>query len=160
MIVKWGDHFGQRTVWSFIFFLNYVYLEIWPSVLYFCSPSTYLRKLEKIDLLICHSSIERNREIIIKSYVSSSSWATPMSFVSINSTNPRIKPWKYHEKILKFGRTVKWHFLRRLFDFFYSKKIFFFSSSYQKDPRLPYEVSFFSALWMVSLESWKRGCPN
>ena len=40
---KWfsngGDHFGQRTSWSFIYFLNYPYLENWPSVLYFCSPS-------------------------------------------------------------------------------------------------------------------------
>jgi hypothetical protein len=23
-----------------------------------------------------------------------------------------------------------------------------------------YEASFFSALWMVSSESWERGCPN
>ena len=35
----WDNHFGQSTIWSLIYFLNYVYLEIWPSVLYFCSPS-------------------------------------------------------------------------------------------------------------------------
>ena len=29
-----------------------------------------------------------------------------------------------------------------------------------KNPALLYEVSFFSALWMVFLESWKRSCPN
>jgi hypothetical protein len=29
-----------------------------------------------------------------------------------------------------------------------------------KNPALLYEESFFSALWMVSSESWKRGCPN
>ena len=29
-----------------------------------------------------------------------------------------------------------------------------------KNPVLLYEVSFFSALWMVFPESWKRSCPN
>ena len=29
-----------------------------------------------------------------------------------------------------------------------------------KNPALIYEVSFFSALWMVFPESWKRSCPN
>jgi hypothetical protein len=29
-----------------------------------------------------------------------------------------------------------------------------------KNPALLYEVSFFSALWMVFPESWKRSCPN
>ena len=29
-----------------------------------------------------------------------------------------------------------------------------------KNPALLYEVSFFSALWMVLPESWKRSCPN
>ena len=29
-----------------------------------------------------------------------------------------------------------------------------------KNPALLYEVSFFSALWMFFLESWKRSCPN
>ena len=29
-----------------------------------------------------------------------------------------------------------------------------------KNPALLYEVSFFSALWMVFPESWKRCCPN
>ena len=33
------DHFGKRTAWSPIYFLNYAYLEIWPSVLFFYSPS-------------------------------------------------------------------------------------------------------------------------
>ena len=30
----WGNHFGKRTAWSLIYFLNYAYLEIWPSVLF------------------------------------------------------------------------------------------------------------------------------
>ena len=29
-----------------------------------------------------------------------------------------------------------------------------------KNPALSYEVSFFSVLWMVFPESWKRICPN
>ena len=29
-----------------------------------------------------------------------------------------------------------------------------------KNPALLYEVSFFSALWIVFPESWKRSCPN
>ena len=29
-----------------------------------------------------------------------------------------------------------------------------------KNPALLYEVSFFSALWMLFPESWKRSCPN
>ena len=39
MIPPWDNHFGKRTAWSLIYFLNYAYLEIWPSVLFFCSPS-------------------------------------------------------------------------------------------------------------------------
>ena len=35
--------------------------------------------------------------------------------------------------------------------FFQKKKLRNFKS---------YEVSFFPTLWMVSPESWKRGCPN
>ena len=29
-----------------------------------------------------------------------------------------------------------------------------------KNPAYLYEVSFFSALWIVFPESWKRSCPN
>ena len=29
-----------------------------------------------------------------------------------------------------------------------------------KNPACLYEVSFFSVLWMVFPESWKRSCPN
>ena len=36
----------------------------------------------------------------------------------------------------------------------------FFASSQRKQAARSYEVSFFSALWMVSSESWKRGCPK
>ena len=39
MVPRWENHFDQRTAWSLIYFLNYAYLDIWPSVLYFCSPS-------------------------------------------------------------------------------------------------------------------------
>ena len=38
------------------------------------------------------------------------SWAKPMPFASINSTNPRSNPWEYHEKILRIGGAGKWVF--------------------------------------------------
>ena len=31
MILKSGDHFGKRTAWSFLYLLNYVYSDIYPS---------------------------------------------------------------------------------------------------------------------------------
>ena len=34
-----GGSFWQKDSLSTLIILNYVYLEIWPSVLYFCSPS-------------------------------------------------------------------------------------------------------------------------
>ena len=40
----WENHFGKRTALSLIYFLNYAYLKIWPSVLFFSSPSIYLGK--------------------------------------------------------------------------------------------------------------------
>ena len=82
------------------------------------------------------------------------SWATPMPLASINSTNPRTNPWNFHEKILKIWRCWKMSFfLRRPFWF-----SFCFISV--KNPALLYKVSFFSSLWMVFPESWKRSCPN
>ena len=42
MILPWQNHVGKRTAWSLIYFLNYAWLEIWPSVLFFCSPSIIL----------------------------------------------------------------------------------------------------------------------
>ena len=37
-------------------------------------------------------------------------WVTLMPFASINSTNPRIDPWEFHEKILRIGGAGKWGF--------------------------------------------------
>ena len=59
------------------------------------------------------------------------SWATPMPFASINSTNPRTNPWKFHEKILRIGGAGKWgffeaailNFLSRPFWIFFEKII-------------------------------------
>ena len=50
MIVPWGDDFSQRTAWSLIYFWNYVCLEIWPSVLNFCSPSICLSQVCLLQL--------------------------------------------------------------------------------------------------------------
>ena len=43
------------------------------------------------------------------------SWATPMPFASINSTNPRTNPWNFQEKILRIGGAGKWAFFSRPF---------------------------------------------
>ena len=82
-----------------------------------------------------------------------------MRFAWINFTNPRINPWNFQKKILRIGWAGKWVFFESAILIFYFQR-FFFASSQWKQAALWYEVSFFSALWMVSLESWKRGCPN
>ena len=89
------------------------------------------------------------------------SWATPMPFASINSTNPRTNPWNFHEKILRIGGAGKWGFFEAAILNFLSRPFWiFFCFISVKNPALLYEVSFFSALWMVFPESWKRSCPN
>ena len=40
------------------------------------------------------------------------------------------------------------------------QKKFFFGFFNERNQGGSYEVVFISALWMVSSESWKRGCPN
>ena len=88
-------------------------------------------------------------------------WAIPMPFASINSTNPRTNPWKLNEKILRIGGAGKWVFFEAAILNFLSQPFWFFfrSISVKKEACL-YEVSFFSALWMVFPESWKGSCPN
>ena len=89
------------------------------------------------------------------------SWDKPMPFASINSTNPRTNPWKFHEKILRIGGAGKWGFFEAAILNFLSRPFWiFFCFISVKNPALLYEVSFFSALWMVFPESWKRSCPN
>ena len=84
-----------------------------------------------------------------------------MPFTSINSTIPRTNANNFHEKILKIGRAGKWvFFLRRPFCIFKSAILNFFCFISLKNAAHFYEVSFFSALWMVFPESWKRSCPN
>ena len=88
-------------------------------------------------------------------------WATSMPFSSINSTNPRTNPWNFHEKILRIGGAGKWGFFEAAILNFLSRPFWiFFCFISVKNPALLYEVSFFSALWMVFPESWKRSCPN
>ena len=51
------------------------------------------------------------------------SWATPMPFASINSTNPRTNPWNFHEKILRIGGAGKWGFFEAaILNLFFQKK--------------------------------------
>mgnify|MGYP006863754305 CR=1 FL=1 len=79
------------------------------------------------------------------------------NFVSINPTNPRTNPWNFHEKILRIGGAGKWGFFEAAILNFLSRQFWnFFCFISVKNPALSYEVSFSSALWMVSSESWKR----
>ena len=88
-------------------------------------------------------------------------WAKSIPFVSINPTNPRTNPWNFHEKILRIGGAGKRGFFEAAILNFLSRPFwFFFCFISVKNPALLYEVSFFSALWMVFPESWKRSCPN
>ena len=88
-------------------------------------------------------------------------WAKSMPFASINPTNPRTNPWNFHEKILRIGGAGKWGFFEAAILNFLSRPFWiFFCFISVKNPALLYEVSFFSALWMVFPESWKRSCPN
>ena len=85
------------------------------------------------------------------------SWALPMPFASINSTIPRTNPWEFHEKILRIGGAGKWGFFEAAILNFLSWPFWiFFCFISVKNPALLYEVSFFSALWMVFPESWTR----
>ena len=75
-----------------------------------------------------------------------------MPFASINSTNPRTNPWNFQKKILRIGGAGKWVFFEAaILNFFFR---FFCFISWKQAAR-SYEVSFISAIWMVSSESWK-----
>ena len=54
-----------------------------------------------------------------------------MPFASINSTNPRTTPWKFHEKILRIGGAGKWGFFQAAILNFLSRPFWFFFASYQ-----------------------------
>ena len=72
-----------------------------------------------------------------------------------------LDPWNFHEKILRIGGAGKWDFFEAAILNFLSRPFWiFFCFISVKNPALLYEVSFFSALWMVFPESWKRSCPN
>ena len=77
-------------------------------------------------------------------------WAMPMPFASINPTNPRTNLWNFHEKILRIGGAGKWGFFEAAILNFLSRPFWiFFCFITVKNPALLYDVSFFSALWMV-----------
>ena len=96
-------------------------------------------------------------ELMSDSLTAHTGWAKSMPFASINPTNPRTNPWKFHEKILRIGGAGKWGFFEAAILNFLSRPFWiFFCFISVKNPALLYEVSFFSALWMVSSEFWKR----
>ena len=59
------------------------------------------------------------------------SWAKPIPFASINSTNPRTNPWKFHEKILRIGGAGKCVFFEATILNFLSQPFWFFFASSQ-----------------------------
>ena len=67
------------------------------------------------------------------------SWAIPMPFASINSTNPRNNPWNFHKKVLRIGWAGTWVF-------FLSWPFWFFFQ--WKQAARSYDLSFISALWL------------
>ena len=71
-------------------------------------------------------------------------WATLMPFASIYSTNPKTKPWNFHEKILRIGGVEKLSFLSRIF-------WFLFASS----PVKPFKIS-----WIASMGWYYDDCPG
>ena len=87
-------------------------------------------------------------------------WATPMPFKSINPINPRTNPWNFQKKILRIGWAGKWVFFESAILIFFFQRFFFLPHLNENKQPFDMRYPFFSALWMVSLESWKRGCPN
>ena len=59
MIPQWDNYFGKRTAWSLIYFLNYSYLEIWPSVLFFVHPLLLKLKVRGYGTLLYNQIISR-----------------------------------------------------------------------------------------------------
>ena len=67
----------------------------------------------------------------------------------------------FDEKILRIGGAGKWGFFEAAILNFLSRPFWiFFCFISVKNPALLYEVTFFSAIWMVFSESWKRSCSN
>jgi hypothetical protein len=65
------------------------------------------------------------------------SWATPMPFASINSTNPRTNLYKFHIKIVRIGGAGKLCFFETAFLNFLSQPFWFFfyaPSQWKKKP--------------------------
>jgi hypothetical protein len=55
-------------------------------------------------------------------------WATPMSFTSINPTNPSTNPWNFHIKFLRIGDLKKLSFFESaILIYFFKKQTIFFA---------------------------------
>ena len=65
MIILWENHFGKTTAWSLIHFLNYAYLEIWPSVLFFCSSSSFIFQTVIVKLMVNNQVVYSQEGLII-----------------------------------------------------------------------------------------------
>ena len=76
------------------------------------------------------------------------SWVTPIPFASINPTNPRTTPWKFHEKILRIGRAGKWGFFEAAILNFLSRPfwIFFLLHLCEKSSPFIWSIIFFCTM--------------
>ena len=76
------------------------------------------------------------------------SWDKPMPFASINFTNPRTNPWKFHEKILRIGGAGKWDFFEAAILNFLSRPfwILFFASYQWKTQPIYMRYHFFCTM--------------
>ena len=81
--------------------------------------------------------------------------ALSMPFASIYPTDPRINPWNFCEKNWELAELENAFFVF----LFFGHWVFQFFSQW-KSAWLSYEVSFISALWIVSSEYWKSLIPN
>ena len=68
--------------------------------------------------------------------------------------------WEFEELILKIGRAGKWHFFGFCVIGFFEKKILFLFLPIKISLAFLWGIIYFSALWMVSSEFWKRLHPN
>ena len=75
-------------------------------------------------------------------------WAKSMPFASINPTNPRTNPWKFHEKILRIGGAGKWGFFEAAILNFLSQPfwIFFCFNISEKPSPFIWGISFFCTI--------------
>ena len=118
MIFPWGDHFGKRTALLLIYFLNYAYLAIWPSLLFFgytLYKHTYLVKknwelslditfwtISSVNIFLCSASssgLAKCLAVLLRNFIPSFICATKSFRSAVTAVNYGFGV----SKIIKFG---------------------------------------------------------